>query len=206
MNWAPHGPGLGRARAAAAAKAGARPPPTPSPIDHEIPGLRPIGVALPRHLGCLGGRARRQPRTAAHRDGDPLGPACATRRNGQRRTKRDSPRPSGGAPWPPAPSKALFGRTSAPRPLQAQTGGRCRTVADGDRHILGECVPLHVAERRPGRARSARGAGGDRARAAIERGDAAAARRALSQVSRAGRYCAQRAVLEESLKAMSGVR
>jgi hypothetical protein len=46
----------------------------------------------------------------------------------------------------------------------------------------------------------------DNARAAIERGDAAAAQRALNQVSRTGRYWAQRAVLEESLKAMSGMR
>jgi hypothetical protein len=46
----------------------------------------------------------------------------------------------------------------------------------------------------------------DNARAAIERGDAAAARRALGQVSPRGRYHAQRAQLEESLKAMSGVR
>jgi RNA polymerase sigma factor (sigma-70 family) len=46
----------------------------------------------------------------------------------------------------------------------------------------------------------------DNARAAIERGDAATARRALNQVSRTGRYRAQRAVLEESVRAMSGVR
>lgn len=44
----------------------------------------------------------------------------------------------------------------------------------------------------------------DNARAAIERGDATAARRALSQVSRTGRYRAQRAVLEESLRRAMG--